>query len=291
MSTHPMLPLYVDDFEAATAHLTPAEDGFYNRLLRLSWRTPGCSLPNDHRWISRKIRATPEEYEATVKPLLAEFFKLVRGRFVQRRLRDEYDYITRKISARVEAGSIGGRHKALNKKGKVPSKTSDLLVDTRALPEPAPAPAPYPDPLGGGVVRTLDATKDDDWPEGNHAALLVALIKSPWLDPNKSQGLVTTAGMVAGWRRNGASWEFDVIPVVTGLCAKRTQAISTWGYFKPALERTMADNRRELSMPQSVPAPQRSNGFPSLTEKIGAENAEARRIAFERMDAKNVAPS
>lgn len=147
MSTHPYIPLYIDDFEAATAHLTPEEDGIYNRLLRLCWRTPGCSLPNDHAWIARKIRMAADDFQRAGEPVLAEFFTLIRGRLTQRRLKTEYDDISRKKSARVEAGKKGGTAKAQKTKGKIPDKASDLPTDTRAFPEPYPYPEPK-DSLG-----------------------------------------------------------------------------------------------------------------------------------------------
>lgn len=77
MSTHPFIPLYVDDYDAATAHLTEAQDGIYGRLLRLCWRTPGCSLPNDEAWIAREVRGR----RRMVGEMLAEFFVLRRGRW------------------------------------------------------------------------------------------------------------------------------------------------------------------------------------------------------------------
>lgn len=80
-NTHPYIPLYVDDYEAATAHLTPEEDGVYNRLLRLSWRTQGCSLPNDPAWIARKIRLSADDFERVCRPILGEFFELWRRRW------------------------------------------------------------------------------------------------------------------------------------------------------------------------------------------------------------------
>jgi uncharacterized protein YdaU (DUF1376 family) len=140
MSTHPYLPLYVDDYEAATAHLSIEEDGVYSRLIRLCWRTPGCSLPNDPAWIARKVRLSPEDFARIAEPVIAEFFKLQRGRLVQRRLKREYDNISRKKSARKSAGKKGGEAKARNEHDKQPSNASGLLGDTRAFPEPEPEP-------------------------------------------------------------------------------------------------------------------------------------------------------
>lgn len=140
MSTHPYIPLYVDDFEAATAHLTPEEDGIYNRLLRLCWRTPGCSLPNEPAWIARKIRLSATDYERVAVPVIEEFFRAQRGRLIQKRLKAEYDNISRKKSARANAGKKGGDAKALKSQEKVPSNASDLPAHTGAFPEPEPEP-------------------------------------------------------------------------------------------------------------------------------------------------------
>lgn len=142
MSTHPYIPLYVDDYDAATAHLTVEEDGAYSRLLRLCWRTPGCSLPNEPAWIARKIRLSMEDYERIAKPVIDEFFTLSRGRLIQKRLRDEYDDISRKKSARKNAGKKGGEAKALKTKENTSSNASDLPADTRAFPYPEPNPEP-----------------------------------------------------------------------------------------------------------------------------------------------------
>lgn len=166
MSTHPYLPLYVDDYEAATAHLTPEEDGIYNRLLRLCWRTPGCSLPNDAAWIARKVRLSTADYERVAKPVVEEFFKVRRGRLVQKRLKAEYDDISRKKSARVKAGKKGGEAKALKTQENVASNASDLPADTRAFPNPEPEPdkePPVVPPRGTKSPKVSKAQVDAVW--------------------------------------------------------------------------------------------------------------------------------
>ena len=195
--THPFIPLYVDDFEAATAHLTLEEDGLYNRLLRLSWRTPGCSLPTDHAWIARKVRMPLDEFERVGAALLTEFFKVQRGRYVQRRLRDEYENISRKKSARQNAGKKGGDRKALNSKENFPGNATDLPAHTRAFPEPYPEPEPLRE--DGGVVEREREAISADWPDAAPMAVLVALANSPFLDPTKSPGLITTSSEIVRW--------------------------------------------------------------------------------------------
>ncbi len=157
MSTHPYIPLYVDDYDAHTSHLSPAEDGVYMRLLRLCWRTPGCSLPDDPAWIARKIRLSADQYEEIAKPVLEEFFKLSRGRLVQKRLKGEYDDISRKKLARQKAGKIGGDAKARKTQGKPASNATDLPAHTRAFPEPEPKPDKSSEDKSSGVEA--DAAK------------------------------------------------------------------------------------------------------------------------------------
>lgn len=76
----PYFPMYPADFEAKTSHLTLEEDGAYNRLLRLCWMTPGCSLPDDAAWIARRMRVSSADFDRVVRPLLDEFFKREKGR-------------------------------------------------------------------------------------------------------------------------------------------------------------------------------------------------------------------
>lgn len=108
--------------------------------------------------------------------------------------------------------------------------------------------------VGGGVVGREGVRQADDWPEGrasDHADQLVRTVASPWLDPSKSPDLVTTRGRIAAWKRDGASWEHDVLPVVTGLCANRRSRISSWKFFDAAISRSIAENRAALAIPEA----------------------------------------
>ncbi len=108
MKNLPYMPLFVADFEADTAHLSFEEDGIYNRLLRLCWRTTGCSIPDDPVWIARRLRCGMEQYHDAVVPILKEFFSREKGRIFQKRLRLEW-LRSEGISARnAEAGRLGG---------------------------------------------------------------------------------------------------------------------------------------------------------------------------------------
>jgi len=123
----PYFPLYPDDFEADTAHLTLAEDGAYNRLLRLCWRTPGCSLPSDREWVYRRMRARTDEEKAVVDIVLDEFFEAKNGRLSNARIAREYEQASEANKRRKNAGSKGGKAKALKTKETEPSNAQAML--------------------------------------------------------------------------------------------------------------------------------------------------------------------
>jgi len=130
----PYFPLYPTDFEADTSHLTLAEDGAYNRLLRLMWMTPGCSLPDDDAWVMRRMRCTTAEEAAIVTSVIAEFFRRKAGRIVNARLAREYQKTDVAHRKRVEAGSMGGKAKALKTK----ANRSSNALPMPYQPEPEP---------------------------------------------------------------------------------------------------------------------------------------------------------
>lgn len=117
MMALPYFPLYPTDFEADAAHLTLEEDGAYNRLLRLCWMTPGCSIPADDEWIIRRLRITRSEFDRVVSPVLREFFRRNRGRFYNKRLREEWRRADKTWRAKSNAGKKGGRPQASEKQG------------------------------------------------------------------------------------------------------------------------------------------------------------------------------
>lgn len=130
----PYFPMYPDDFEADTAHLSLAEDGAYNRLLRLQWRSPGCKLPADLPWIMRKMRANTEADREVVKVVLSEFFTRKGNRIFNDRLLKEWVKAVDAHERRISAGSKGGSAKAAKTKEKVPSNALALAKQ----PEPEP---------------------------------------------------------------------------------------------------------------------------------------------------------
>lgn len=138
MSGLPYFPLYPTDFEADTSHLTLEEDGAYNRLLRLMWMTPGCSLPDDDAWIMRRMRCDAETFARVVAPVLAEFFSRAKGRVFSPRLSREFDAASGTHAKRVESGKKGGRKPK-------PLKNNDTEASPALGGPKQPEPEPYRD--------------------------------------------------------------------------------------------------------------------------------------------------
>lgn len=172
----PSMPLFVDDYEAAAAHLTLEEDGAYNRLLRLAWRMPDCALPDDPAWIARRLRIDAATYRRLVAPLIDEFFSREGGRIFQKRQVREFRYVTDLVAKRRAAGKRGGEAKARaarksdvrhqksedgNGPGK-PTPVPEHVADDGATPRPTATPAPTGPPL----LREAG----DDPPAGNKRA-------------------------------------------------------------------------------------------------------------------------
>ncbi|MEO1222994.1 MAG: DUF1376 domain-containing protein [Pseudomonadota bacterium] len=160
MTGLPSMPLFVDDYEAAAAHLSLEEDGAYNRLLRLAWRMPDCALPDDPAWIARRLRIDAATYRRLVAPLIDEFFSREGGRIFQKRQVREFRYVTDLVAKRRAAGKRGGDAKARRRKSEIRSQKSEdgdgagkptpmpeHLADDRAAPRPTATPAPTGPPL------------------------------------------------------------------------------------------------------------------------------------------------
>lgn len=104
------------------------------------------------------------------------------------------------------------------------------------------------------IIQT--AVVEDDWPDGDAkawSAELVGEAGTVMLDPARQPGLATTLGQLVAWKRDGASWRYDVVPVVTTLAQKARRPIATWKFFAPAIAQSIADNRAALSIPEARP--------------------------------------
>jgi uncharacterized protein YdaU (DUF1376 family) len=155
----PYFPMYAKDYEAKTSHLTLEEDGAYNRLLRLMWMTPGCSVPNDDAWIMRRMRVDQATFDGVVKPIINEFFTASQGRLFSPRLQEEWKKVDETSKKRSAAGKKGGRPKAIENKQK---DEKPSLIREKAGPK-HPEPEPYSTTLEDKSSNDSDAVAASDF--------------------------------------------------------------------------------------------------------------------------------
>jgi uncharacterized protein YdaU (DUF1376 family) len=191
--------MFPSDFEAKTSHLTLAEDGAYNRLLRICWMTPGCTIPADEAWIMRRVRAHTEADKEAVRAILAEYFTDENGRYSNAKLSRIWREANEAHEKRKNAGSKGGKAKAL----KTNNSASSNAVAKPKQPEPEPedkrdtnvslalsAPEPA-SPLAEAVSAYNETASKAGWP---------AVQK---MTPARSKALrarLKDCGGVGGWR-------------------------------------------------------------------------------------------
>ncbi len=231
----PYYPFYPSDFEAKTSHLTLEEDGAYNRLLRLMWMTPGCSLPDDPVWIARRLRVDLATYERVVAPIISEFFRKARKRIYSPRLSREFDSAKVTHELRVSAGKKGGRSPKPLKSG-VPEESS-----AKGGPK-QPEPEPEPDKKeGGGDVREAGKTDRE------------AILEAIGVDP--VSGITGPSGKMLGTQADMAEvarW-LDLpgitIPIVLNevrsiMSRKRDGPPSSFRFFSQAIQRLSGELAR-----------------------------------------------
>jgi len=187
MSDLPFLPLWISKYNNGTKHLNLEEDGAYMRLLRLCWETPGGTMPADDTWVRRHMRVSQDDFDRVVKPILQEFFKVLRGRYENEKLSEVYGEVFAKTKRRKTAAKTGAsarwqKDKENPSSNRMPD-ASQKEPNRNSKPEPKPEPEPEASKLaarsaarasirkavGPGVVdgfvdgitdRTLDSLMD-----------------------------------------------------------------------------------------------------------------------------------
>lgn len=138
-----------------------------------------------------------------------------------------------------------------------------------------------------GLAAAEEKAREDDWPEGSskdHAAKLIEICATSRLDMARESGLVLSMAAIHRWKVAGASWEFDVLPVVQTLSGKAKRPIKSWSYFDGAVGDSIAANRLALTIPEAanVTPIRPGTGPPSITDRIADENRQVReRLAAE----------
>lgn len=122
MSGPAYMPLFIADYLADTQHLSVAEHGAYMLLIMNYWRLG--SLPNDEKKLARIARCSDREWKS-VSGTIRDLFN---DDWTHNRIEKELKKAREKSEARSEAGTRGGKAKAL--------KNNDAhLANATILPE------------------------------------------------------------------------------------------------------------------------------------------------------------
>lgn len=146
-----------------------------------------------------------------------------------------------------------------------------VAVETRASPDDRPA------AIEGEMLPPVFMDGPNDWPAGDagrHAEMLVEEAATVHLDPTRQPGLATTTGRIHAWRRDGASWEHDVLPVVRAAAQRQRGPIRSWKFFDAAIAQSIADNRAALMIPAAHANADRSSAAASAGQSARRENRE-----------------
>ncbi len=153
------MQLYVGDYLRDTRHLTAEQHGAYMLLLMSMWAAGG-PLPNDAGKLARLASCTRVRW-AKIADEVMEFFEVQGDVITQPRLMKELEKAQEKSIKRAEAGSRGGRAKALKTNEPTVANATGLLchssepepekiIEAKASLSPAPplaAPVTYPEPF------------------------------------------------------------------------------------------------------------------------------------------------
>ncbi|MEC4590553.1 DUF1376 domain-containing protein [Nitrospirillum amazonense] len=216
----PALPLWTDAFIADTTHLTAEETGGYIMLLMCAWRRPDCDLPDDdvllQRWSRIGARRWPK-----VRDRVMSFWTLADGRWTQKRLAREHEFVSHRRSV------LSANAKAKHRKNK---ETPSAIGEQNACKTNAPTPTPIfltgaeaPSSLekqtfdlgrqllgraAGGLVTKLRRHHHDDW----NAVLQTLRLASEKAAPAEYVGAILRASPSTRARPQAADLpEFDLV--------------------------------------------------------------------------------
>lgn len=218
MAEFPALPFYTDAYLADTRHLTTEEHGAYLLLLMCAWRTRGCALKDDDRFLARTAGVSPRKWQR-LRPVLEEFFDCESGLWRQQKLQGVYRNVEERVAKNRANGAKGGRARATRKMdaaGLVKTTGANALATGEATakatakatksqtqkPDPEPkADAAVPDVGEGETVLFEDA---------------VRVMQAASLDDRAPD-----TAPILEWLAAGADMDADILPVIRRIRARQ----------------------------------------------------------------------
>ena len=88
------MPFWFDAYWLDCSHLSDAEHGRYLLVMKELWTAPRQRLPNDDDWLARRFRRSAEAVRNEIRPILKEFCQCDGNWWTQKRLSEEFAYVT-----------------------------------------------------------------------------------------------------------------------------------------------------------------------------------------------------
>jgi uncharacterized protein YdaU (DUF1376 family) len=254
MAEFPALPLFTDAYLADTRHLSAEEHGAYLLLLMCAWRTRGCALRDDDRFLARIAGVSPQKWRR-LKPVLRDFFEVEDGLWRQKKLTDVYRGVETRVAKNRANGAKGGLAKARKARGErqQPGGGDTLPAKTKHQ-KPKPEPKP-------GAVSEIETPLETEAASGNKPGDRVGLGCA-----SKPEGGAPTGGdaaaaqsaqdlrqiaqaaglprdsldasVVSGWAAAGAQLAQDILPTIRRLYVRQAakgEAPASLAYFGAAI--------------------------------------------------------
>ncbi|WP_332815964.1 YdaU family protein [Ramlibacter sp.] len=103
------MPFYPADYLRDTMDLTTEEHGAYLLLILAAWQEGGA-LDNDQEALRRITRLSKAQWDRA-RPRLQRFFEVAGGKWLQKRVRREWEKARANTERKSRAGTVGAKAK------------------------------------------------------------------------------------------------------------------------------------------------------------------------------------
>lgn len=134
MAEFPAMPLWTDAYLSACWHLSDAQHGRYILLLMLMWRAPLCRVPNDDLWLAHNLKRDVDTIRSEFRPLITEFCIVTKMWVTQKRLRQEWEW----VSIKSKKNSVAAKMRWQKEKDEC--ERTSIRICERNAPTPTPIP-------------------------------------------------------------------------------------------------------------------------------------------------------
>jgi uncharacterized protein YdaU (DUF1376 family) len=221
MAEFPALPLFTDAYLGDTTHLSTFEHGAYLLLLMVSWRSPGCCVPDDDALLARYTRMTRDKWRK-VRPILEPFFTIEDGHWHQARLQNELQHLQSRREQQVAAGNASAIAKSLKRGNRASTPVGKPLKRTA---NETPTPIAYPVTVSNDTAASGDTDKEFWASARAYLGAGKSSLIGKWV---RDHGKEETAAAIAAAQVERA---VDPVQFIQGRFRKRKHDTGSWDFM------------------------------------------------------------